>query len=260
MGTKTRPTEMTDIESILEKNTDVKYSERWHPTYVFAFENALSNGSLKGMNKELRKNITYSLQYLQYLQIQFNEIHLHEVIAALLIKNYIITSMGIIEGLFYHLVKSNKYQLKDEWELDKTIKTNSLKEDNIEKKYEINVYKKLAKPTDRQMTFDQLINIVQNKKLISVYHSTYPYLRELKEIRNKVHLQIVKYDNDTDYMSVDYYDYLAMRSILYSVLVNKKFNVSDKSIYEFINLDTEEENSLYDHLRKRYEERETNNT
>ncbi len=260
MGITPRPNDMTDIESILEKNTDVKYSERWHPTYVFAFENALSNGSLKGMNKELRKNIAYSLQYLQYLQIQFNEIHLHDVIAALLIKNYIITSMGIIEGLFYHLVKSNKHQLKDEWELDKTIKTNSLKEDNIEKKYEIIIYKKLAKPTDRQMTFDQLINTVQNKKLINVYRSTYPYLRELKVIRNKVHLQIVNYDNDTDYMSIDYYDYLAMRSILHSVLTNEKFIVSEESIYDFIKLDDEEDKKLKEQLKKRHEKRKTSNT
>ena len=260
MGTKTRPTEMTDIESILEKNTEVKYNERWHPTYVSVFENALSNGSLKGMNKELRKNIAYSLQYLQYIQLQFKEIHLHEIIATLLIKNYIITSMGIIEGLFYHLVKSNKYHIQDEWELEKTIKSNIIKEESEDRKYEISVYKKLSRPKDRQMTFDQLINTIQDKKLITVYHSTYPYLRELKTIRNKVHLQIVKYDNDTDYMSIDYYDYLAMRSILYSILVNKKFSVLDKSIYEFINLDKVEEKVLYAHLKKRYEEREVNNT
>lgn len=255
MGTRSRPIDMTDFESILEKNNDVKYSEKWHPTSVLTFENALSNGYLNGMNKELRKNIAYSLQYLQYLQLQFDEIHLHKIILALLIKNYIITSMGIIEGLFYHLVKSNKQHLQDEWELERIIKGNTIKEDSIERKYEINVYKKRAKPIVRQMTFDQLINIVQNKKLISVYHSTYPYLRELKEMRNKVHLQIIKFDNDTDYMSIDYYDYLAMRSILYSVLVNNKFNVSDKSIFGFINLDNEEENVLNEHLRKRYEEK-----
>ncbi|MBE6835810.1 MAG: hypothetical protein E7515_06140 [Ruminococcaceae bacterium] len=260
MGTKTRPIEMTDIESILEKNIDVKYNERWHPTYVSVFENALSNGSLRGMNKELRKNIAYSLQYLQYIQLQFEEIHLHEIIATLLIKNYIITSMGIIEGLFYHLVKSNKYQLQDEWEIEKTIKSNTIKEEDKDRKYEINVYRKLSRPNDRQMTFDQLINTVQNKKLIKVYHSTYPYLRELKTIRNKVHLQIVNYDNDTDYMSIDYYDYLAMRSILHSVLINEKFKVSEKSIYDFIKLDDEEDKILKEQLKKRYEKRKANNT
>ena len=64
MGTLSRPTNMTNLESILEKNTDVKYSERWHPTAVCRFESVFSRGAYIGMNKELRKNIAYSLQYL----------------------------------------------------------------------------------------------------------------------------------------------------------------------------------------------------
>ena len=99
MGVLSRPKDMTDLESILEKNTDVKYSERWHPTAVVHFEAVLSRGSFIGMNKELRKNIAYSLQYLQFLQLEFEEIHWHDVIATQIIKTYIITAMSIVEGL-----------------------------------------------------------------------------------------------------------------------------------------------------------------
>lgn len=53
IGVKSRPYNMSGLESILEKNTDVKYKERCHPTSVSRFEENLKNSSLKGMNKEL---------------------------------------------------------------------------------------------------------------------------------------------------------------------------------------------------------------
>ena len=107
MGTRVRPEGMGDFESILEKNTDVKYSDRWHPIMVSDFERELIGGQLQSMNYALRKNIAYALQYLEFLQLEQKEVHLHEIVATHLLKSYIVTAMGIIEGIFHHIVLLN---------------------------------------------------------------------------------------------------------------------------------------------------------
>lgn len=115
MGKLSRPIDMTDLESIFEKNTDVRYAERWHPYSVGRYEEILTRGLFAGMNKELRKNIVYSLQYIQFLQMEFEEIHWHDVLATQIIKTYVITAMSIIEGVFHHLIVSKGYQKKIDW-------------------------------------------------------------------------------------------------------------------------------------------------
>lgn len=55
MGNKKRPENMTDFESILEKNVEVKYKEKWHPISVSSFEEAITQGDLIGIGKELKK-------------------------------------------------------------------------------------------------------------------------------------------------------------------------------------------------------------
>lgn len=245
MGTLSRPVEMTNIESILKKNTDIKYSERWHPTTVYNFEAVLSRGAYVGMNKELRKNIAYSLQYLQFLQMEFDEIHWHDVVATQIIKTYIITAMSIIEGVFHHLVVSNGYQKKLDWkEIDTPRHTNVFREGDIDKKFIITTQMKLSKPENIQMDFEYLITKVQEKKLISLPGKSYPKLKALKRLRNKVHLHVIRYDNDTDYLGISYYDYLLARYFLYTILTDKIFAPQKNSAIDFIKLSEEQINSV----------------
>ena len=241
MGTLSRPTDMTDLESILEKNTDIKYSDRWHPTAVCRFESVFSRGSYVGMNKELRKNIAYSLQYLEFLQMEFEEIHWHDVIATQIIKTYIITSMSIIEGLFHHVVVSKGYQKKIDWkEIESPRHTNVFREEGVDKKYIITTQMKLAKPETVQMDFEFLITKVQEKKLISLPGKSYPKLKALKRLRNKVHLHLIRYENDTDYLGISYLDYLLARYFLYTILTDKSFAPQKNSPIEFIKLSDEQ--------------------
>lgn len=243
MGTKPRPADMTDLESILEKNTEIKYSEKWHPTSVSSFESELSVGAFKGMSRELRKNIAYSLQYLEFLQMEFAEIHLHDVIATEIIKTYVVTTMSIIEGIFHHLVISKGYRKKSEWkEIESPRHTNVFKENGVDKKFIVSTKIKLSTPESIQMDFEYLINKVQEKKLISLSGELFPKLKELKRLRNKVHIHVIRYENDTDYMGIDYYDYLQARIFLISVLKDKIFLPKQESCFDFIKLtDTEQE-------------------
>ncbi len=249
-----RPTDMTNIESVLEKNTNIYYADRWHPAYVSYYENGLKNGALYGMSKEVRKNIAYSLQYLEYLQLQFEELHLHDVIETLLIKSYIVTAMGIIEAIFHHLVVSSGNQKKESWEIIKgPIHTNVFIENNVKKKYVLTEECELKTPRDSQMDFEYLINKVQEKKLLTINSKAYPRIKGLKRLRNKVHLQIVRHDNDTDYMSITREDYYLVRRILLLILQNKKFDIPNDDYFGFLKLEKEQMDSLADYLRKEEE-------
>lgn len=248
MGLKSRPEDMGNLESILEKNTDIRYSQRWHPTSVNAFESKLSSGAYRGMSREIRKNIAYSLQYLQFLQMEFEELHLHEIIATHIIKTYVISAMGIIEAIFHHIVKSKGYQKKLQWEPGEGKHTNTFRDGEGEKRYVVTVDKKLNPPVDAQMDFEYLINKVQEKKIIELTHKAYPHLKALKRIRNKVHLQIVRFENDTDYMGISFYDYLLMRYLLYSILTDPIFEQSDRTSFSFILPNKQQLQRLKDYL------------
>lgn len=46
----------------------------------------------------LHNNIAYNLQYIEFLEKEFKELHLSSDIYTMVVKNYLITSMSILEG------------------------------------------------------------------------------------------------------------------------------------------------------------------
>lgn len=218
-----RPDEMSNLESLVEKNS-IKYSHRWSPSTVSDFEKAFSVGSYRGMPKALRKNIAYSLQYLQYIQLQFDELKLHSVISTQLCKSYVIIAMSIIEGVFYHLLKSNDQYKKEDWEeLGKPIQTNAFEEAGLKKKHSITTLIKLNVPKEGRMDFESMIQKVRSNHLLKLPQSAYPFIKDLKNVRNKVHLHISKDDNDTDYNKLSDVEYYLARLTLYKVLTDTVF-------------------------------------
>lgn len=216
------PDEMSNMETLITQNR-IGGSQRWSPTPVKDFEAAMYVGAFRGMKYELRKNIIYSLQYLQYIQLQINELSLHSVITTQLYKSYIIIAMGIIEGIFYHLIKVNNKQKKEEWEEVLRASTNVMKVDNVDTKYEIITLKRILPARDARMDFESMIAKVRSHHLLKLPQKAYPYIKALKDIRNKVHLFISKTDNDTDYKRFSYDDYFIAQYSLYRVLTDEVF-------------------------------------
>lgn len=245
------PEGRTEMESLLKKYTDSNYSERWSPYSVYQYETEFQNGAYEGLSKEVRKNISYSLQYLEYIQLQFDELKLHSIIKQELWKNYIIISMSIIESIFHHLVVKGGYRKTDKWENSKPIHSNVFEEDGKKKKYIITTATELDTPREEMMDFEFLINKVKEKKLISLTGKAYPYLKALKTIRNKVHLHIIRFANDTDYVSINEYDYLMARYMLYTILRDDVFKPNDKTVLNFIKLSSEEHTKLKEEIERR---------
>ena len=66
---------MDKLESLLNSK-EVTYSKRWRSNLVNQYKNVISSGYLQNLADEVRSNISYSLQYLEFLQLQLNELNL----------------------------------------------------------------------------------------------------------------------------------------------------------------------------------------
>lgn len=95
---------LTAFGTLIRENNIIN-ADRWKPISVSQFETFVSQGSLCNMSRELKKNIVYSLQYIQYIELQLQELNLHSIITTMLYKNYIITGVSIIEGIFLSFIK-----------------------------------------------------------------------------------------------------------------------------------------------------------
>ena len=248
---------LSRIETLVKKNL-VQGSQRWKPTFVSEFEQALGQGSFRGMNNVLRKNIIYSLQYLQYIQLQLDEMHHGFVVERQLWKSYIVISMGIIEGVFYHLLKSSGNQAKTTWEEILRVSTNPyIDEGNVRKKNDIITYRELLSAKDARMDFESMIQKVRSKHLLKLPQAAYPYIKELKCIRNKVHLFVCKDDYDTDFSGITETDYRLARFVLYRVLTDKVFSPDlCGNTFDWLKQSTEILVSMTDTLKKRMKKNE----
>ena len=101
----------------LVKENGVKYDSRWKPLTITYIEDYFKNGMLKNMSTNLRKNIAYNYQYLEYLSYQLQELELNAAIKNSIYKNYVIISSSIIEAIFFWLIKSNGLNAKKNLEL-----------------------------------------------------------------------------------------------------------------------------------------------
>ena len=218
------------METLIAKN---EARNRWYPQSVEAYKQSIKIPYNSDENKRLNSNFAYSMQYIEYIEKQLNELKLSEVILRMLFKSYIITGMGIIELLFVYLLKSTGNWNKDEWEEYLTITTNPKKDgENI-----IKVETKLLKRVqlyEKRMDLDSMIKKVEKKHLLTIDHNVFPALKKLRELRNRVHLQLGEHAYDHDYNSIGFEEIQMMLRILYVILTAPEL-CSHAEQFNFIN-------------------------
>ena len=97
---------MSDLpfDTLLESN---KSKDRWYPTSIDTLKNSIKIDTSIENARALHSNIAYNLQYIEFLEKELEELNLSSVIYIMVVKNYVITSMSILEGLFSNIIKSN---------------------------------------------------------------------------------------------------------------------------------------------------------
>lgn len=134
-------------------------------------------------NYPIISNISYTYQYIEYLSLKIKYEHNNLVITKLLIKDYIVNSISIIEALFYLIIKSYK-------------------------------------PLKYRINFSKLLKIIIEDNHLKLSNEDITLLYKLKYLRNKIHIYSSYKSNLTDYNSYTKKDYLLMKTILYKILNN----------------------------------------
>jgi hypothetical protein len=218
---------------------------KFQPTYVddlrALVSNFITDDSNYQFSRELKSNIAYNLQYLEYIDFilssQNKYLGLTNVVKRLHVKTFIITTTGIIEAILYYLLVDNNLASRKEWKqfldisntknlgeyeymIKSTISRRKDKNDQwdvklsdfngVKKicngriiKIKSQLFVKVSEPELQDMTLDQMIKKAESKKLLGVDNSIYSELHDLRDKRNKVHVRIINEKSETDYHSFE---------------------------------------------------------
>ena len=208
----------------LSSNTD-----KWYPNSVGGLESHLSylikensyfsNSQTRG----IKKNIAYSLQYIEFLYRVMKDINLSSVLYTQNIKSFVVHGAATIEAICNFVAITNGYGKKTHWENITKNETNEYKIDSITYKNKTEIYKKSANEISEQMTFDQLAKKVEIKKLFGTAFPVYSKIKPLRQLRNKIHIHDAEHSSDTDWYNFNKNEYDLVKEVLYEILASEVF-------------------------------------
>ena len=208
---------MSFIETLITEK-DIK--QRWYPQAVERYRLAVKLDSNVSHVRELRQNLSYSLQYIEFLELEFKELNMSTVLQTMLCKTYVITGMSVLEGIFSNIIKSRGWWKQTNLESIGTATSNeTIIGDN---KYVIKTeILRTVDKYDLQMTLDEMINkLIHHHDALGIDHLDYPIISRLRKLRNRIHLQMISGSNDHDYNAFNWNTKLEMQTILYHVLTS----------------------------------------
>ena len=90
---------------------DCGQDNQWLPTPLHKIETLLSTliDRDKGVDHhyELRKNLAYNLQYIEYLACTLEDLRLTSVLHNQTIKSFIIVGSGVVEAILYYVLRAS---------------------------------------------------------------------------------------------------------------------------------------------------------
>jgi hypothetical protein len=194
----------------------------WCPTRVQHYhdyiQRALPQGAFVTYRRAYIRNISYSLQYMEFTAFQLSNTALHSVVESQLRKTFIIAGCSIIESMLWILLKGNNHQKQDFWEELQCRETNTFSDGPNEFKYEVTHYRKRAAPIDIQMRFIDMCRRAEKKKVLGISSDVYAQIGHLRGLRNRVHIHAVQHDRDNDWWVFRSQDVETMKEVLRAVL------------------------------------------
>lgn len=214
--------------------------ERWYPNPIYKLKLHLSGYDLKvDQNPEfgdIKANICYNLQYIEYLRKTLIELNLSEVIIIQSIKSFIVISVSIIEAYFYLIFCNESLRKKLEWVEYKTLNKSDIVIENIQYRVESKLFKSNDMDIYEKPTFDQMIKAIEKKKVLNIDQQFFKDLNHLRKLRNKIHLQEISELGKTDYKSFWLPEYNLSKKCLRMFLTNDIFSGSwyDMKLFDFL--------------------------
>lgn len=227
----------TNFETLIKKN-NLKSKDKWYPNSIDNYRGCLKIGNDVQNGTTLCSNIAYNLQYIEFLELSFEELSLSDVLYTMMVKNYVIVGMSILEAIFSYLLRKNSLWKTTDLKSIGTTQANPTNFEDNEYIIKTEIFIKVEQ-TDVQMNLDEMIKILsRHHETLKINHTIYPALRRLKELRNRVHLQKIQYEKDHDYNAFDWKTKKEMGAILYGILTSDAVSISPNN-FEFLKVNLE---------------------
>lgn len=215
------------------------YKERWYPNSISSIEIHLYKYKIDKENcpneQAVRSNISYNIQYLEYLRKTLNELNLTSVLQIQTIKSFIVISTSIIEAVFYLICCQENLRKKLDWREFKITKTQNIIIDTFLINSETKVFEKIENVVYEELTFTQMTQKIENGKILDIDNQFFKDLNHLRKLRNKIHLQENVKVAKTDYKTFWLPEYKLAKKNLKLLLTNKIFGEYDIILFEFLN-------------------------
>lgn len=225
------------FETLIKGNAPKSRDHKWYPTSVDDYKNSLKIEPDTDFHIALRCNLSYNLQYLEFLQKELDELEVSAVLESMIIKNYVITGMSILEGIFAYVVKENGWWTTENLEEIKEFTSNATgfnHEKMIVKSKLCKVIPERDVPMER-MSLHRFIQILdKHHEGLSVNHIIYKRLNDIRDLRNKIHLTCTEESTDHDYNAFNREVQQNMQKILYEILTSKNISHPTEH-FEFLN-------------------------
>ena len=173
--------------------------------------------------KGIRKNLAYSLQYLEFLAQCSNDLMLSSVLENQNYKTFIVTGCSVVEAIFYYVLVRDEKAATTEWESAQKVQSNEFTKNNHRYKIETEIFRKLPVPKLTDMTFDAMCKKIESKKLVELGDEINKKIPNLRKLRNRVHLYGIEDSLDTDYLKLGKPHFETMKSTLKELLSSSLF-------------------------------------
>lgn len=219
----------------LTRNCDAE--GKWCPLSIASLEALLIKVVKQGRgyrhSSALRKQLAYNLQHLEFLDRCTLDLKLTSVLVTQTWKTFIIVGCGVVESLLHFLLIANDVHKRTEWELVCIAPGQEKQIDGEVRKIDSHIYRKLPFSQLAEMAFDSMLKKAESKRVLGSTHDIYPKLKKLRRLRNKVHLQEVRNDTDTDWNAFQQSDVSMMADVILSVFTSTIFQPSAEQVNYF---------------------------
>lgn len=165
----------------------------------------------------LKSNLAYSLQYLEYLDFTLQDLRITSVLSTITIKNFLIVGTSVIEAILYYVLRTKGLHREKTWQLLRKVVTNEFTVNSYTCRIENQFFQKLPAPVEEEMNFDSMLKKVETKRLLGNDEALYKKLNYLRKLRNRVHLQLLEKNLDTDWHNFNNKELSLMKQSLHAV-------------------------------------------
>jgi len=209
----------------------------WYPVPIHKLDELLIKVIRSGRGyrhtKELRKNLAYNLQYVEFLDRAQQDLKLSSVIIKQNWKTFVIIGCSIVESLLHFLLIAKKKHSTTEWELKLVAPGNGKNWDDSRIKVDSYVYEKLSTAKRTQMTFDSMLKKAESHHILGSNHEIYSQLNHLRPLRNRIHLQEIGGVSDTDWHAFSNSDACCMANVLQLIFTSNIFRPTTEQVEYF---------------------------